>query len=257
MIVYFSGTGNSRYVAQMLAHQLSEELFDARSAIKHGEMPALSSEKPWIFVSPTYGWRIPCIFQKFIQESTFSGHRSAYFVMTCGTEVGNAAKYLRPLCQEKAFEFRGVLQVVMPENYLAMFEVPDARRSAAIVRMSHSTIRRGGEAILAGEDFPAHPLHMLDRVKSTVVNPLFYQLIVHDKKFYATDQCISCGKCAAVCPLNNIHMVDGRPQWQGNCTHCMSCICECPAQAIEYGKASLGKPRYHCQEYTPKEKGTK
>ena len=30
-----------------------------------------------------------------------------------------------------------------------------------------------------------------------------------------------------------------------NCTHCMACICYCPAEAIEYGKKSLGKPRYH------------
>ena len=29
MIVYFSGTGNSRYAAESLAHQLGEELLDA------------------------------------------------------------------------------------------------------------------------------------------------------------------------------------------------------------------------------------
>ena len=29
------------------------------------------------------------------------------------------------------------------------------------------------------------------------------------------------------------------------CTHCMACICYCPTSAIEYGKKSLGKPRYH------------
>nr|WP_264291386.1 MULTISPECIES: hypothetical protein [unclassified Dorea] len=29
------------------------------------------------------------------------------------------------------------------------------------------------------------------------------------------------------------------------CTHCMACICYCPAEAIEYGKKSVGKPRYH------------
>ena len=30
-----------------------------------------------------------------------------------------------------------------------------------------------------------------------------------------------------------------------NCTHCMACICYCPKEAIEYGKKSKGKPRYH------------
>ena len=38
---------------------------------------------------------------------------------------------------------------------------------------------------------------------------------------------------------------NGKPLWGQDCTHCMACICYCPAEAIEYGKMSLGKPRYH------------
>ena len=37
----------------------------------------------------------------------------------------------------------------------------------------------------------------------------------------------------------------GKPVWGKDCTHCMACICYCPAEAIEYGKKSLGKPRYY------------
>ena len=36
-----------------------------------------------------------------------------------------------------------------------------------------------------------------------------------------------------------------KPVWGGNCTHCMACICRCGVESIEYGKKSLGKPRYH------------
>lgn len=38
---------------------------------------------------------------------------------------------------------------------------------------------------------------------------------------------------------------NGKPVWGQDCTHCMACICCCPAEAIESGKMSLGKPRYH------------
>ncbi len=253
MIVYFSGTGNSCYVAQMLAQQLSDELFDVGQAIKKGESPVLSSRKPWVFVSPTYGWRIPRIFQQFVEKTTFSGDKNAYFVMTCGTEIGNAAKYIRPLCAEKGFVFRGVLQVVMPENYLAMFDVPNAKRAAAIIRMARPTIRSGGDVVLQGKDFPERALSVVDRLKSTVVNPAFYSLIVHDKKFYTTDACVGCGQCAEVCPLHNIVLTEGRPRWQGNCTHCMACICSCPTEAIEYGKKSVGQPRYQCPKFEKEE----
>lgn len=45
--------------------------------------------------------------------------------------------------------------------------------------------------------------------------------------------------------MNNIHLENGKPLWGKNCTHCMACICYCPKEAIEYGKKSRGKPRYH------------
>ena len=60
--------------------------------------------------------------------------------------------------------------------------------------------------------------------------------------------CIGCGKCEKLCPLNNITLQNARPVWGTNCTQCMACICYCPTRAIEYGKKSAGKPRYHFEE---------
>lgn len=63
--------------------------------------------------------------------------------------------------------------------------------------------------------------------------------------FTVSDACIGCGKCVQLCPLNNIRLDKDKPVWGSNCTHCMACICYCPKEAIEYGKRSVGKPRYH------------
>ena len=57
--------------------------------------------------------------------------------------------------------------------------------------------------------------------------------------------CIGCGQCVKRCPMNNVALKDGKPSWGKNCTHCMACICYCPKEAIEYGKKSVGQPRYH------------
>lgn len=48
--------------------------------------------------------------------------------------------------------------------------------------------------------------------------------------------------------MNNITLPNGRPVWGDNCTQCMACICYCPTEAIEYGKKSLGKPRYRFEK---------
>jgi ferredoxin len=39
-------------------------------------------------------------------------------------------------------------------------------------------------------------------------------------------------------------MENGRPRWNGNCTNCMSCYHRCPTNAVNFGKATLGKGQY-------------
>ena len=53
MIVYFSGTGNSRYCARYLAHQLDDEAVDAFGFIRNGIAAELITGRPRVFVSPT------------------------------------------------------------------------------------------------------------------------------------------------------------------------------------------------------------
>ena len=82
------------------------------------------------------------------------------------------------------------------------------------------------------------------KIESGIVNGLFYKFQVKASGFHVTDKCTRCRKCEEVCPLNNISFLDNRPVWGNECTHCMACICRCPAEAIEYKKASLGRRRY-------------
>lgn len=249
MVVYFSGTGNSRYCAQTLAAQLGDERMDAFHFIRDGIAADLCSERPWVFVAPTYGWQIPHIFAEFLRSGSFAGCRAAYFVMTCGSEIGNAGAKIQTLCTEQGFEYQGVLEVIMPENYVAMFAVPDKAESEQIIAAARPTLEAGAACIRQDKPFPCKEVSMADRLKTSMVNPMFYQLCVKAKAFYATDACVACGKCEKACPLNNIRLEDGKPVWGGRCTHCMACICGCPTEAIEYGKHSHGKPRYQCGEY--------
>lgn len=246
MIVYFTGTGNSRYCAERLAELLGEECRDVFHLLHNGIAGEFVSARPWVFVAPTYSWRLPRVFTDLIRSSSFSGSKEAYFVMTCGSDIGNARKYNRALCREKGFHYRGTLPVVMPENYVAMFPVPEAEEARAIIAAAWPVLEEAAACIREGQDFP--PLHVgaADRLKSGIVNTLFYRFCVKATPFTPTDRCVSCDKCEQVCPLGNIRMEKGRPKWGRRCTHCMACICLCPAEAIEYGRASRGKPRYHC-----------
>lgn len=247
MILYFTGTGNSRYVAERVAEVIGDELLDMTERVKRSDTSTVKAER-LVFVTPTYAWRIPKTAEKWIGDTEFTGGKQAWFIMDCGGEIGDAAKYNKLLCGRKGFEYMGTAQVVMPENYIAMFSVPSKEKARQIIRKAEPSIAGAAQRIAEGEAFPAPRRNLYDRLMSDTVNPIFYRACVHAHPFRADDKCIGCGKCVRLCPLNNITLEDGKPLWGGNCTHCMACISYCPTEAIEYGRRSVGKPRYRCED---------
>ena len=253
MIFCFSGTGNSRYIARRIAEATQDITVDLNHKIKERDYSPLQTGRDIIVVAPTYAWRIPHIVSEWLEKTELSGAERVWFVMDCGSEIGNAAKYNRRLVAQKQLRYMGTAQIIMPENYIAMFNAPQTAEAKKIVEKAEPDIVRTIEAIQAGQEFHAPRNNLYDQAMSGLVNPIFYRVIVKSAAFRAKDTCTTCGQCVKNCPLNNIKLgADGKPLWGGDCTHCMACICYCPAEAIEYGKKSIGKPRYHFEGLTLK-----
>lgn len=248
MILYFSGTGNSEYVAKRICKEIGDEFINLFEKMRDLDFSEMHSERSWIIVVPTYAWRIPHIVQKWIENTTFTGNRDIYFIMTCGESIGNAGKYLDELCKKKNMNYCGCMGITMPENYIALFSTPTQEKALQIIDQAEPIIDQAINYIKNGNPLPQIDISFKDYISSGIVNSLFYPVFVHSKKFYATDACISCGKCVNVCPLNNVRMDKGKPAWRNRCTHCMACICHCPKEAIEYGKHSQGLNRYICKK---------
>lgn len=248
MILYYSGTGNSAHAARRLAAALGDESLNLFDRIRSMNSAPLQSDKPWILACPTYAWRIPRIVEELLERTKLLGSRDIYFILTCGDSIGNAAFYARRLCRDKGLFFRGMAKLVMPENYIAMFNAPEEAQARRIVAAADAQLDAIAEIIRSGNSLPEDSIRLSDRIMSGPVNPLFYALFVKDRKFAAGEACTGCGLCERLCPLGNISIQNDKPVWKGGCTHCMACICSCPAQAIEYGKISVGKPRYRCPE---------
>lgn len=235
----------------MLADLLGDECKDCFAYLRNGTFAELNSLRPWIFVAPTYAWQLPRVFVKFLRGSRFSGCRDAYVLMTCGSDIGNAAVTNQALLQEIGLVSHGTLPVVMPDNYLIMFSTPSREEGEKMVAAACPTIKRAAALIHKGEDFPPVSGGAFGGLKSGLVNALFNRFQIRSKPFTATNACISCGKCQKLCPLGNIHLQDGKPTWGKRCTHCMACISGCPVGVIEYGHKTKGKNRYQCPPYQP------
>ena len=89
MIFYFSGTGNSAWVAQQLARLTGDQAYDIATL---AEMPDMQAAKQIGFAFPIYAWGAPepmvAFAKKLVKTQAFT-----FGVCTCGAEAGLAMKY--------------------------------------------------------------------------------------------------------------------------------------------------------------------
>ena len=241
MILCFSGTGNSRYIAKKIADELQDEIVDMNAKIKATDYSPMKTGRNIIVVVPTYAWRIPQIVSEWLCKTELLFAERIWFVMDCGGEIGNAAKYNRRLAEQKHLWYMGTAQVIMPENYIAMFGAPKTEEARKIVRNAEPAIMDIIAHIKAEQPFAVPRNNLYDRLMSGPVNPIFYHFFVKSDAFRTDATCVGCGQCVKNCPLNNITLKDRKPVWGKQCTYC-------PTEAIEYGKKSVGKPRYHFEK---------
>lgn len=97
MIYYFTGTGNSRYIARELHQQLNEDYISMNTLIRNNDHSLQNIQGTLVFVVPTYAWRIPRIVEEWIRLTAFKDVEEVYFVMDCGGNIGNAGHYNRKL----------------------------------------------------------------------------------------------------------------------------------------------------------------
>lgn len=246
MILYFSGTGNSRYVAKRIAGITCDEVISINKRLKEDDYSPVTSEKPFVLVAPVYAGRLPRVVDAYIKRVEFTGTKQAYFIGTCASTPWVTAEYVEKLCKEKGFLFLGFNSVIMPQGYVAGGGTQPREVNDKIIAKAEPAIVKIAEAIRNGQMLPTEQPGKA--FMSKVLNPIMYSVMIKAKSFRATDSCNGCGRCEEMCPLNNVRLTDGKPVWGDSCTHCMACIAGCPQEAIEYGKKTQGKPRYYLED---------
>ena len=247
MIFYFSGCGNSQHVAETLAAGLNDAIIFIPEAAREGRYEyELAEGESLGFVFPIYSWAPPRLVLDFIEKLHVSKPGFLYFACTCGDECGLTEKVFRKAVEQKGWQLSACFSLIMPETYIGMpgFKLDTDEKARKKIEAADAKLTKCITRLINKEHFSEMTVGSLAWLKSYVVNPGFNRFATNDKKYLSTDRCIGCGKCAKVCPLQNITLMEGRPKWNGNCTMCMACYHHCPVNAVQYGKATVGKGQY-------------
>lgn len=251
MILYFSATGNTEYIAKEIAKQINDECINLLDRVKSNDHTILHSDKPFIICAPVYVCEMPRFMSKYLKEQDFSGNKNVYFIFTSGGYCGISRQLAKHIFRKKKMNYCGHAEFKMPRNYVANDSYPMLEREEIEKRIldSHAMVGSVAETIKNGGKLKARHIFLFETIITVPFNPVWCKYKLLAKDFYSTDKCVGCGKCAKLCPLNNISIENKKPVWHDNCTHCMACIGNCPTDAIEYGDITKDKEQYNFGKY--------
>jgi ferredoxin/flavodoxin len=249
MIFYFSGTGNSLYVAKSIAKQNNENLISVAATMmestEHCDF-TLKDNEAIGFVYPVYAWAPPKQVIDFINKIKLINYNNNYIftVVTCGANIGNTVKVINNALKKKSLHLNSGFSVVMPNNYIISGNIDSKEvenkkllEAEQVISTINNTIEHRVDNIYQVKK------GLLPTVMTTIINPLFNKYALNTKKFHVNEKCNGCGLCEKVCNCSTIK-VQEKPVWSNNCTQCLACMHLCPTNAIQYGKGTEKKGRY-------------
>ena len=133
MILYFSATGNSEYVAQRIAAETGDIAVSITDYYKKQIFSFDEKYKTLGIVSPTYSWGLPVIVTEFLQRLDLS-HKPDYlfFIATYGTTPGQTGRFADNILAPKGLSLSAKFSVKMPDTWTPIFDLSNKDKGRRI-----------------------------------------------------------------------------------------------------------------------------
>jgi len=242
-LFYFSGTGNSLDIARRLSEKLDHaDLVSIPKTMKTGDIKF--SEVTGI-VSPIYMHHIPYMVVDFIKKMNDVDY--LFILFAGGGEPGDCFNTVRTLFKSQHLNLSSLFSVTMPSNY-APFGYPSEESQKSDFEKAYRKLDEIVKVIKSREPYVerSDTSFMRSKIYPGLLYKIGYKMIkTMDKYYYADQKCDGCGICEQVCPVGNIKILNGKPEWHSNCEQCFACLQWCPQKAIQFGKKTATIERYH------------
>lgn len=248
-IVYFSGTGNTDFVAHYLHDHLKKKGIDSELfSIEQIDPGDLDKFDTLICGFPVYGLHCPKNILDFFEKLPEDQPKKIFLFSTAGYMIGNAFRHTFKFFP-KSYSFMGSAFEMMPGSDGLSFMKKDSGYAKKALSRDFSVLKKSDSLIEKICEENAKPKSL----SFSLLGFLFGWLVIWGmnmseknlrKNFYATDACTRCKLCEKSCPTNNITVSDSGVSFSDKCMLCMRCIHQCPSEAIQIGKGTVGKFRW-------------
>ena len=231
LIYYFSGTGNSLRAAQRIAELIGDtKIISMRN--NPSEIPAMEADVIGI-VCPVYHWSVCAPIQKFLKALEVNPNAYIFAVTTPVAINGYAFETIDSILREKGARLHyGRILYSIANLCIAYPPFPSEKHKIPKTEKELSKITK---EIAAQKENKYPKASLPTRLAYPKVMPKFLPMQPEiDKGFYISEDCVSCGICAKVCPTQNITLADGKPTFSHHCCACMACVAWCPKKAVKY-----------------------
>ena len=239
LIFYFSGTGNCLKVAKTISENIENtEIIPMGS----GNIYEFNENYESIgFVYPVYFAGIPAKAADYISKLAFPKDKNIYYytINTCGSIVGNGFAQLKELLEEKEVRLDYSAKLKMFSNYVVMYNMKE--------NVKEISEKSDKDLIPIIKDIKSKNKTKTGKSNSLLkwwYNKEMKAVPAKDRFFNVSDDCISCGICVNVCPVNNIKLENKKPVFLNHCEQCTACIQYCPKKAINFKNKTQNRRRY-------------
>ena len=256
-IYVFTSTGNSLYSARQIAEKLPDtEIVSIGAEMKKASWK-IEGEKVG-FVFPCYYGTVPQIVVRFIRDAETVKASYCFGFVSAGRTLGRALSGLGTELNNRGVRLDYGRFFPLASNYMNgwYYSMIMPRQRTLKKRYANaSKVIAEGIADIENEVHRIKKGSYLGYVIPATISPRRYVEDTRqwDSEFSVTKACNGCGICAKACPVGNIEIKNGRPEFSHNCQRCMGCLQFCPNQAFVIGKKAMNKPRYLHPQITKKE----
>lgn len=241
VIFYFSGTGNTWWVADKIKRQLDSKNVNADTV----SIERVDTKKAdwWIKTADLifFGWPVYCSdlpepMKKFIDNLQVieKGKHVHTFCTQMGFSGDGAWQYHKHF-EKKGLTIDSAQHFIMPSNISSssgIFGSPKKETDGLkILDKCDKMIERYVRDLLMGKSKImgkySYVLGSLQRAPYGIFYKKFQRQVGVNK-----ERCSSCGICARICPAGDINMKENYPEFSGKCELCFRCYAFCPVSAI-------------------------